>query len=123
MTGHRLTRAIFPLLVCGAWFVSACGGRGRQWSAPQSAILEEDVYAQFGHPDQLEAFPNGPAPRPIDEGEPDGFPYEIWHYHDVPGIGDNVELTFVDTCMCGRYRLAENDPMIVDLITKGSEPR
>ena len=39
-----------------------------------------------------------------------GFPYEVWHYKYIAGIGDNVDLTFVDTCQCGDYHYTI-DPM------------
>ena len=31
------------------------------------------------------------------------YPYEVWHYKYIAGIGDNVDLAFVDTCQCGDY--------------------
>jgi len=31
------------------------------------------------------------------------FPFEIWHYRYLEGIGDNINLEFVDTCQCGDY--------------------
>ena len=36
-------------------------------------------------------------------GETSTFPFEIWHYRYLEGIGENVDLEFVDTCQCGDY--------------------
>ena len=31
------------------------------------------------------------------------FPFEVWHYRYLPSVGDNIDIEFVDTCMCGDY--------------------
>jgi hypothetical protein len=31
------------------------------------------------------------------------FPFEVWHYRYLEGIGENVDLEFVDTCQCGDF--------------------
>ena len=36
-------------------------------------------------------------------GETATFPFEDWHYRYLEGIGDNIDLEFVDTCQCGDY--------------------
>src|SRR4249919_2655922 len=59
------------------------------------------VYIAFGAPDSIEAHPSGGAyQRPLDEGggETATFPFETWHYRYLQGIGDNIDLEFVDTC-------------------------
>jgi len=64
------------------------------------------VYISFGPPDSIESHPSGGAyQRPIDEGggETATFPFETWHYRYIEGIGDNIDLEFVDTCQCGDY--------------------
>ncbi len=64
------------------------------------------VYIAFGAPDSIEAHPSGGAyQRPLDEGggETATFPFETWHYRYLQGIGDNIDLEFVDTCQCGDY--------------------
>ena len=45
--------------------------------------------------------------RPIAEGggQTSTFPFEIWHYRYLEGIGDNIDIEFVDTCMCGDYHM------------------
>jgi GWxTD domain-containing protein len=64
------------------------------------------VYISFGPPDSIESHPSGGSyQRPIDEGggETSTFPFETWHYRYLEGVGDNVDLEFVDTCQCGDY--------------------
>jgi len=36
-------------------------------------------------------------------GSTAAFPFEIWHYRYIEGIGDNINLEFVDSCQCGDY--------------------
>jgi hypothetical protein len=43
-----------------------------------------------------------------------GAPSEIWHYAHLDGIGDNVSLEFVDTDLCGEYKLADRESLIGD---------
>ena len=38
-------------------------------------------------------------------GNTSTFPFEIWHYRYLEGIGDNIDIEFVDTCMCGDYHM------------------
>ncbi len=64
------------------------------------------IYIAFGAPDSIESHPSGGAyDRPIDEGggETSTFPFEVWHYRYLEGVGDNLDIEFVDTCMCGDY--------------------
>jgi GWxTD domain-containing protein len=64
------------------------------------------VYISFGAPDSIESHPSGGSfQRPIDEGggETSTFPFETWHYRYLEGVGDNIDLEFVDTCQCGDY--------------------
>jgi GWxTD domain-containing protein len=64
------------------------------------------VYISFGKPDSIDSHPSGGSyQRPMDEGggETSTFPFEVWHYRYIEGIGENIDLEFVDTCMCGDY--------------------
>jgi GWxTD domain-containing protein len=64
------------------------------------------IYISFGKPDDIESHPGGGMyQRPQDEGggTTSTFPFEIWHYRYIPGIGENVNIEFVDTCQCGDY--------------------
>jgi GWxTD domain-containing protein len=64
------------------------------------------IYIAFGKPDSTDAHPSGGSyQRPMDEGggETSTFPFEVWHYRYLEGVGDNLDLEFVDTCQCGDY--------------------
>src|SRR6201986_2418715 len=66
------------------------------------------IYIAFGPPDSIDSHPSGGTyERPIDEGggETSTFPFETWHYRYLEGIGDNIDIEFVDTCMCGDYHM------------------
>ena len=41
-------------------------------------------------------------------GQTSTFPFEVWHYRYLEGVGDNIDLEFVDTCMCGDYHFTIN---------------
>ena len=64
------------------------------------------IYISFGKPDSIDSHPSGGAyERPMDEGggETSTFPFEVWHYRYLEGIGENIDLEFVDSCQCGDY--------------------
>jgi GWxTD domain-containing protein len=66
------------------------------------------IYIAFGPPDDIESHPSGGMyERPIDEGggETSTYPFETWHYRYLEGIGENIDIEFVDTCMCGDYHM------------------
>jgi len=64
------------------------------------------VYIAYGPPDDKDSHPSaGTYDRPMSEGggSTAAYPFEVWHYRYLEGIGDNIDLEFVDTCMCGDY--------------------
>jgi GWxTD domain-containing protein len=64
------------------------------------------IYIAYGPPDDKDQHPSaGSYDRPMEEGggNTSTFPFETWHYRYIEGIGDNIDLEFVDTCMCGDY--------------------
>ena len=66
------------------------------------------IYIKYGKPDSIDSHPSGGTyDRPMDEGggTTSTFPFETWHYRYLEGIGDNVDIEFVDTCMCGEYHM------------------
>jgi GWxTD domain-containing protein len=66
------------------------------------------IYISFGKPDSIDSHPSGGSyERPMEEGggNTSTFPFEIWHYRYLEGIGDNIDVEFVDTCMCGDYHM------------------
>ncbi len=64
------------------------------------------IYIAYGPPDDKDSHPSaGTYDRPMSEGGGStiAYPFEIWHYRYLEGIGDNIDLEFVDTCQCGDY--------------------
>ena len=58
-------------------------------------------------PDKIASYPKGRIPQP-DLPTGDTYPYEEWWYKHLDGIGDDVELTFVDASGNDGYRLVIN---------------
>ena len=66
------------------------------------------MYIVFGKPDEIESHPAGGSyERPIAEGggQTSTYPFETWRYRYLEGIGQEVIIEFVDTCMCGDYHM------------------
>jgi len=66
------------------------------------------IYVKFGPPDSIDSHPSGGHyQRPMEEGggSTSTFPFETWRYRYLEGIGQEVEIEFVDTCMCNEYRM------------------
>ncbi|HEX2918932.1 MAG TPA: GWxTD domain-containing protein, partial [Edaphobacter sp.] len=66
------------------------------------------IYIAYGKPDSIDSHPSGGNyERPMDEGggNTSTYPFEVWHYRYLQGIGDNIDIEFVDTCMCGDYHM------------------
>ena len=66
------------------------------------------MYIAYGKPDSIDSHPSGGNyDRPMEEGggQTSTFPFEVWHYRYLEGIGDNIDIEFVDSCMCGDYHM------------------
>src|ERR1700687_2210051 len=66
------------------------------------------TYIVFGPADEIDSHPSGGSyERPMEEGggETSTFPFETWRYRYLEGIGQEVMIEFVDTCMCGDYHM------------------
>jgi len=66
------------------------------------------MYIVFGPADEIDSHPSGGSyERPMEEGggETSTFPFEDWRYRYIEGIGQEVIIEFVDTCMCGDYHM------------------
>ncbi|HZQ94896.1 MAG TPA: GWxTD domain-containing protein [Candidatus Sulfotelmatobacter sp.] len=78
------------------------------------------IYIVFGKADEVESHPSGGSyQRPMEEGggETSTFPFETWRYRYIEGIGQEVIIEFVDTCMCGEYHMtmdrSEKDALLM----------
>jgi GWxTD domain-containing protein len=66
------------------------------------------MYIMYGKPDEIDSHPSGGSyERPIEEGggETSTFPFEDWRYRYIEGIGQEIIMEFVDTCMCGEFHM------------------
>jgi GWxTD domain-containing protein len=77
------------------------------------------IYIMYGKPDELESHPTGGSyNRPFNEGggTTTTYPFEKWWYRHIDGIGDDIEIEFVDPSSTGEYRIAmspdEKDALI-----------
>lgn len=77
------------------------------------------IYIQYGPPDEKEEHPSGGTyDRPIEEGggTTSTFPFEKWRYRYIEGIGNDINIEFVDTTMTGEYHMTM-DPSEKDALT------
>jgi GWxTD domain-containing protein len=77
------------------------------------------IWIMYGKPDERETHPSGGAyERPSYEGggNTTTYPFEIWFYRYLAGVGSGVEIEFVDPTGSGEYRIArspdEKDAML-----------
>ena len=69
------------------------------------------TYIAWGKPDSVESHPSGGSyDRPSYEGggSTTTYPFEIWFYRHLDGVGDGLEIEFVDPTGSGEYRIARN---------------
>lgn len=69
------------------------------------------IYIMFGPPHQKESHPSGGSyNRPVWEGggSTSTYPFEIWWYRYIEGVGSDIEIEFVDPTGSGEYRIARN---------------
>jgi GWxTD domain-containing protein len=69
------------------------------------------IYVTFGKPDEIESHPaGGQYERPSWEGggSTSTYPFEIWWYRYIEGIGSDIEIEFVDPSGSGEYRIARS---------------
>ena len=66
------------------------------------------IYILHGEPDSIESRPaGGTYYRTFQEGggSTSTYPFEIWRYRHIDGLGDEVMFEFVDQAFSGGYRL------------------
>lgn len=69
------------------------------------------IYIMFGPPSEKESHPSGGSyDRPAWEGggTTSTYPFEIWWYRYIEGVGSDVEIEFVDPSGSGEYRIARD---------------
>lgn len=80
------------------------------------------IYITFGPPDEIESHPSGGTyQRPIEEGggTTSTYPFEKWRYRYLEGIGlgNDINIEFVDPTMTGEYRMtmdpSEKDALLM----------
>ena len=67
------------------------------------------IFIIHGPPDEVESHPaGGHYRRGLRQGggETAAYPYEIWRYRHIEGIGSDVDLEFIDPTLSDQYRLA-----------------
>ncbi|MGC2891496.1 MAG: GWxTD domain-containing protein [Candidatus Acidiferrum sp.] len=79
------------------------GGRISGWKTDRGRI-----YILFGPPDSIESHRAGEKNELPTEVGPLTFPYpaEVWHYHHLRGVEEDVGVTFLDPDGSGNYRLS-----------------
>ena len=82
------------------------------------------IYIMYGMPDKIESHPKGGSYlKPSNEGggTVSTYPFEDWWYRHIAGVGDDIEIEFVDKSKSGEYKLAMNPdekavhPLILNL--------
>jgi GWxTD domain-containing protein len=77
------------------------------------------IYIIWGPPDEIESHPTGGTyERPPEQGggSSTAHPWELWRYRHLEGIGENIEIEFVDTSGSGEYHITR-DPCEKDVPT------
>jgi|HubBroStandDraft_6_1064221.scaffolds.fasta_scaffold00129_2 GWxTD domain-containing protein len=77
------------------------------------------IYIMWGPADEVTSHPSGGSyDRPAEEGggETTTYPFEDWRYRYLEGIGENIEIEFVDPTGSGEYHLTM-DPSEKDALT------
>jgi len=78
------------------------------------------IYIAFGPPDEREEHPTGGNyERPIEEGggSTTVFPFEKWRYRYIEGMGNDINIEFVDTSMTNEYHMTM-DPSEKDALSR-----
>src|SRR6266704_6944007 len=77
------------------------------------------MYIIWGPADEVDSHPSGGTyDRPMEEGggTTSTYPWEKWRYRYLEGMGNNIELEFVDPSGSGEYHLTM-DPSEKDALT------
>jgi GWxTD domain-containing protein len=69
------------------------------------------IYIMFGKPDERETHPTGgqyDRPSYHGGGSTTTYPFEVWFYRYIAGVGSGIEIEFVDPTGSGEYRIARS---------------
>ena len=76
------------------------------------------IYIIWGPPDEIDSHPTGGtydrSPRQ-GGGSSTAYPWEVWRYRHLEGIGENIEIEFVDPTGTGEYHIT-SDPCEKDAL-------
>ncbi len=70
------------------------------------------IYILHGPPDSKEYHDQGEQYyRPMSEGggNTTTYAWEVWYYRNIPGVGSNLEIEFVDRTMTGHFVFARDE--------------
>ena len=70
------------------------------WDQPGWATDRGRILILLGKPDEIESHPRSSTSA----GNPN-YPYEMWGYQYIDGLGRNATFTFIDPAGTGEYRL------------------
>jgi len=76
------------------------------------------IYIIWGPPDEIDSHPTGGTYERSPEqggGSSTAYAYEIWRYRHLEGIGENIEIEFVDPTGSGEYHITR-DPCEKDAL-------
>jgi GWxTD domain-containing protein len=77
------------------------------------------IYIIWGPPDEIESHPTGGTYDRSPQqggGSSTAYAWELWRYRHLEGIGENIEIEFVDPSGSGEYHIT-NDPCEKDALT------
>ncbi|HEY2934205.1 MAG TPA: GWxTD domain-containing protein [Acidobacteriota bacterium] len=69
------------------------------------------IYIMFGEPAEIERHSGGGTyvrKQYEGGGHTATYPFEVWRYRSIPGVGQDVEIEFVDRSWTGEYKMAAN---------------
>jgi GWxTD domain-containing protein len=69
------------------------------------------IYILWGPPDEIESHPaGGTYDRPPEQGggSTTAYAWEQWRYRHLEGVGENIEIEFVDPSGSGEYHITSN---------------
>lgn len=76
------------------------------------------IYILWGPPDEIESHPTGGTYERTPQqggGSSTAYAWELWRYRHLEGIGENVEIEFVDPTGSGEYHIT-SDPCEKDAL-------